>query len=118
MLTTEPKLNPAAPFFNKGKRYYKIGFYIFLWVMLFTQVAKVLPDYAIIKIISAALIAIPALAEYVIVPMAIANIIKSYIHKEPYNKYRMFYLIVLAGVAFFLIIFLVAISGDIRAILK
>ncbi|WP_128534900.1 hypothetical protein [Mucilaginibacter gilvus] len=68
------------------------------------------------SIISALLVVVPVLAEFALVPLAIANILKSYRHKEPFNKYRMFYLIVLIIILALLLIFILAIVGDVRSL--
>jgi hypothetical protein len=116
MQISDSTAKPNALYFNKAKRYYRIGFYAFLWVMLFPQFIKLLPDYPIIALLSSVLLLIPALAEFVLVPMAVINIIKSFWHKEPYNKYRMFYFIVLIAIQAVLILMIVSILGDLRSL--
>jgi len=94
-----------SPFFYKSKYWYKITWYTLLWVILYTQVAKVLNINAII---GAFLVVLPVIGIYILVPTGIVYIIKSYVKKEPYNKYRAFYLF---GYLFFLFILVALIIG-------
>lgn len=96
-------------YYNKAKLYYKYTFFIFIWIILFSQVYKLINP-----IIAAILMVFPFLAEYVIVPIGLRFVIKSYISKEPFHRYRLLYLI---GFLFFLLLeigFLIAIAGDIK----
>jgi len=100
-----------SPFFYKSKYWYKITWYTLLWVILYTQVAKVLNINAII---GALLVVLPVIGMYILVPTGIACIIKSYLKKEPYNKYRAFYLFGFLFFLFILIAMIIAVALDIN----
>lgn len=86
--------------FIRAKKYYRIVFGLFVWTILFAQIFK---RIEINTIVQSLLIAIPVLAAFVLVPLGLFNLIKSYTQKEPSNKYRTFFLI---GYIFFLLIIL------------
>jgi len=103
---TEPRDNvvnqqASSKYFIKSKSLYRYSAYIFLWVFLFPQINKAigLND----GIVNALFLAIPTLALYIITPLGIFYAIKSYVAKEPYYKYRAFYLF---GHLFFMFILL------------
>ena len=87
-------------YFIKSKKYYRVVFVLFVWTILFAQIFKRIDVNVIIQ---STLIVLPILATYVLVPMGLVNLIKSYSKKEPSNKYRAFYLI---GYIIFLLIIL------------
>lgn len=89
--------NPQK-YFYKSKFYYKITFYGFIWVLLLTQVYKIINP-----IIASILIVVPVLGAFVIVPLGSSYLIKSFTNKEPFHKYRILYLI---GYLFFALILL------------
>jgi hypothetical protein len=96
--------------FNIAKFCYKISFYLFIWLIAFTQLSKIMQVNALV---SALLVVLPVLAVYVLIPCGLFFVIKSFVVKEPFHRYRILYLI---GHLFFLIIMIgmiVAISGDI-----
>ena len=96
-------------YFNKAKLYYKITFFGFIWIILFSQIFK-----EIYPIIAAFLIVIPFLGEFVVVPLGLFCVVKSYTTKEPFHRYRLLYLM---GYLFFAIIllgFIIAITSDIK----
>ncbi|MFD0751634.1 hypothetical protein ACFQZS_15895 [Mucilaginibacter calamicampi] len=100
---TEPVINDQSAYispkyFSKSKGFYRYSAYIFLWVILYPQIAKAIWPSGIMD---AFFMAIPTLALYIITPVGIFYSIKSYTAKEPYNKYRAFYLF---GHLFFLFI--------------
>jgi hypothetical protein len=101
----------TAKYFYKSKYYYKLTWYAFLWVIFFTQISKPLNINAVI---AALLLLIPLLGIYIMVPTGVFYIIKSYRNKEPYNKYRAFYLIGHLLFLFVLIALIVSISLDIN----
>ncbi|AMR33337.1 hypothetical protein A0256_18880 [Mucilaginibacter sp. PAMC 26640] len=115
ILPSKPNLDAVC--FIKAKLYYKFGFYIFIWLILYPQIAKTLPQNSITTYISALIVVVPWLAEYFLIPMALINIVKSYRRNEPHNKYRMFYLLSLIIIALVLVLFLISILGDIGSTL-
>lgn len=107
----EPITKENSKYFYKSKYWYKISWYTFLWIILYTQVAKVLNINAII---GALLIALPFIGMYILVPTGIVYIVKSYIKKEPYNKYRAFYLFGFVFFLFILIAMVIFVAFDIN----
>jgi len=101
----------SSPYFYKAKHYYRLAWYAILWIILYTQITKPLNINAIV---AAVLLVVPALALYIIVPIGIFSIYKSFKNKEPYNKYRTFYLIGHSFFLFILIALLVSICLDIN----
>lgn len=102
---TEPDLTDSKPqlsfkYFYKSKSLYRYSAFIFLWSIVYTQIIK---PIGLNEIADAFLLAIPALSLYIITPLGLFYLIKSYLKKEPYNKYRAFYLL---GHLFFLFILL------------
>jgi len=96
--------------FNKSKFCYKVTFYLFIGLMLFTQLNRVLK---INGIISALLISLSVVAMFAFVPCGLFFVIKSLVKKEPFHRYRILYLI---GHLFFLlllVILLISIGRDI-----
>lgn len=103
--------NITYKYYKKSRLFYRLAFYICIWISLYSSLFT---EINIHPIISALAIVLPVLAVYVLVPMGLFYIIKSYTNKEPFNRFRMFYL---AGHVFFLIIlagFAVAIVTDIN----
>ncbi|MDR6940273.1 hypothetical protein [Mucilaginibacter pocheonensis] len=100
-----------SKYFYKSKYWYKITWYTFLWIILYTQVAKVLKTNAIIE---ALLVVLPIIGMYILVPAGIVYIIKSYVKKEPYNKYRAFYLFGFLFFLFILIAIMIFVAIDIN----
>lgn len=100
---TDSNAQTPSKYFYKSKSLYRYSAYIFLWILLFTQISQAigLND----GIPNAILVGIPVLSLYIITPLGILYAIKSYISKEPYYKYRAFYLF---GHLFFLFILLAA----------
>jgi hypothetical protein len=107
----EPITKENSKYFYKSKYWYKISWYTFLWIILYTQVAKVLNINAII---GALLVVLPFLGMYILVPTGIVYIAKSYIKKEPYNKYRAFYLLGFVFFLFILIAMVIFVAFDIN----
>jgi hypothetical protein len=107
MLTFE---NSPQKNFNNSKFCYKVSFYAFIWVIFFTQVSKALQINALV---SAILVVLPVLAIYVLIPCGLFYVIKSFVVKEPFHRYRILYLM---GHLFFLLMMvgiIVAISNDV-----
>jgi len=102
---------PAIKFkyYNKAKLLYKISFLIFIWLILFSQIVN-----QINAIIGAILIVLPFIGEYVIVPLGLIYLIKSFTNKEPFHRYRIFYLIGYIFFIFIEVLFTLAFIGDIR----
>jgi hypothetical protein len=99
-----------SPYFYKSKYLYRLTWYTLLWVCLYTQLAKALN---INFLINAVLTVFPALGFCMMVVIGTSYIVKSYSNKEPYNKYRAFYLFGFLFFSFLIIAFVVAIIGDI-----
>ncbi|SHN08746.1 hypothetical protein SAMN05216524_105119 [Mucilaginibacter sp. OK098] len=96
--------------FNISKFCYKVTFYLFIWLIAFTQLSKLMQVNAIV---SALLVVLPVLAICVLIPCGLFFLIKSFVMKEPFHRYRILYLI---GHLFFLLIMIgmiVAFSSDI-----
>ncbi len=99
-------LNPSQQnietscYFKKSKIVYRYSAYTFLWVILYPQFNKVI---SLPALLDALFTVVPMLALYIITPLGIFYSVKSYKAKEPYNKYRAFYLF---GHLFFLFILL------------
>jgi hypothetical protein len=102
-VVTDSSALVSSKYFNKSKSLYRYSAYIFLWIIGYTQIGQAigLGD----GIMNAVFVGIPALSLYIITPLGIFYAIKSYISKEPYYKYRAFYLF---GHLFFLFILLAA----------
>jgi|GEM_PF-2940937 len=100
-IITDLNVHTQSKYFKKSKSLYRYSAYTFLWVLLFTQISKAigLND----GISNAVFVGIPGLSLYIITPLGIFYSIKSYTSKEPYYKYRAFYLF---GHLFFLFILL------------
>lgn len=96
---TQPN-NEISYYFKKSKVLYRYSAYTFLWVILFPQFNKVI---SLPALLDALCMVVPMLALYIITPLGIFYSVKSYKAKEPYNKYRAFYLF---GHLFFLFILL------------
>jgi hypothetical protein len=108
MLATE-----RHKYYYKAKLYYKLTFFGFIWIILFSQVYKVINP-----IISAVLLVLPVLGEYVIVSIGLICIIKSYTNREPFQRYRLLHLIGYLFFAIIQVLFILSILGDIRAIVQ
>jgi len=103
---TQPKASDLnthvlSKYFIKSKKLYRYSAYIFLWLILFTQISKAIGLDGGIP--NAVFVGLPGIALYIITPLGIFYAIKSYTSKEPYYKYRAFYLF---GHLFFLFILL------------
>jgi hypothetical protein len=99
--------------FNIAKFCYKISFYAFIWIIAVSQLFKVMQINALI---SGIVILLPFLAIYMLVPFGLFFVIKSFVVKEPFHRYRILYLM---GHLFFLlimIVLIVAISSDVSSI--
>ncbi len=96
---TQPD-NEISYYFIKSKVMYRYSAYTFLWVILYPQFNKLI---SLPAMLDALFMVGPILALFIITPLGILYIIKSYRAKEPYNKYRAFYLF---GHLFFLFILL------------
>ncbi|SEO70082.1 hypothetical protein SAMN05428947_103463 [Mucilaginibacter sp. OK283] len=88
--------NSAYKYYKKSRLFYRLAFYTCVWIALYSSLFN-----GINPIIGAFAILLPVLAVYVLVPMGLFYIIKSYTHKEPFNRFRMYYF---AGHLFFLVI--------------
>lgn len=109
-MTTKPFINDPSDvvrskYFTRSKALYRYSAFIFLWILAYTQLAKAIITN---ELINSIMIALPALALYIITPLGIFYYIKSYAAKEHYNKYRAFYLF---GHLFFLFILLAMIAS-------
>lgn len=96
--------------FNISKFCYKISLYSFLWIVVVSQLDKVLE---INGVIAAFAVVLPFFAIFILIPCGLFFVIKSFVVKEPFHRYRILYLI---GHLFFLLImigFVVAIVSDI-----
>jgi hypothetical protein len=100
-----------SPFFYKAKYYYKITWYVFLWVILYTQITKAI---VINAIVNSLLLLLPLLGVLILVPLGSLNVLKSYMKKEPYNKYRTFYLLGYLFFLFLLLALMIAVVIDIK----
>lgn len=98
--------------FNKSKFCYKVSFYLFISLILFTQLNRVLK---INDIISALLISLSVLSMFAFVPCGLFFVIKSFVKKEPFHRYRILYLI---GHLFFLLLLLALLIGVANDIAK
>lgn len=104
MITGTQKAN--SYYLAKGKRYFKItcillGFFITIFMVSYCIPERwvIKPIYNIVNFF----LGLAAFLLYVFTPMAIINILKSYLHKEPYDRHKLFYLIAIITIAAFLI---------------
>jgi hypothetical protein len=100
-----------AKYYNRSKLYYKLTFYAVVASILSTILFGVVNVNSDIKDI---IIALPIFACYIICPLGLIFGILSYTNKEPFNKYRMYYLI--GHIIFLLILlaFILTIFVDVR----
>ncbi|MEN0057033.1 MAG: hypothetical protein AAGC65_25360 [Mucilaginibacter sp.] len=107
----QPITKENSKYFYKSKYWYKITWFTFLWIILYTQIAKAI---SINAVVNAILTLFPFLGILALVPLGTLNVLKSYLKKEPYNKYRTFYLLGYLFFWFLLLALIVAVVIDIK----
>lgn len=84
--------NKETPFYNKGRRYYHIGSYSLVAIILISVVFSFMLNNATFDSLRNFLTIALALTAYITIPIGLFNVVKSIRRKEPANKYRAYYL--------------------------
>ncbi|OOQ61780.1 hypothetical protein [Mucilaginibacter pedocola] len=98
--------NHTTPLYNRGRRFYHIGSYSFVAIMLLSVVFTYLPDTDAAETARNILISLLGLVVFIAVPVGLIYIIKSMRSKEPANKYRWYYFAALLFIQICLLIML------------
>jgi hypothetical protein len=102
-------------YYKKSRLYFRIALYTLVWISLYSSLFK---NLNIHPIFGALAIVFPALAVYILVPMGIVCTIRSYTNKEPFNRFRLPYLIGHLFLLFILVVFIIAISADLKSLYR
>jgi hypothetical protein len=78
-----PITSETSKYFLTAKYWYKITWFTLMWIIVYTQISKVLNINAIMTIVNSILVVFPMLGIYIMVPAGFVYILKSYVAKEP-----------------------------------